>query len=128
MLKYFDKLFVRIYRWYAGIKGEGTPALSSILIISLFQAFNAMALIFFAGGVLHGRNWVVTRLEIVVLCIVLLAFDYVRIYRVIGFENILKRYDTKESRDVKVHPAVYFIASILLLVLLRLVGFYPDIQ
>lgn len=128
MLKYFDKLFVRIYNWYASFQGENTPALTSILVISLFQAFNLLALIFLVGGVLYRRNWVVTKLDIIILLVVMAAFDYIRIYRIIGFKAILERYNSSESRVVKLHPAIYFCASILLLGMLRLIGFYPQIQ
>jgi hypothetical protein len=128
MFGYFDKLFVRIYKWYESKQGENTPAVSTILLVSLFQVFNLMALIFLVGGVLYGRNWVITKLDIIILCIVMLAFDYIRIYKVIGFTAMLERHNSKESRAVKLHPALYFCASILLLVILRLIGFYPHIQ
>jgi len=128
MFRYFDKLFARISRWYASFQGEETPALTSMLVISLFQAFNVMAIIFLVGGVLYGRNWVITKLDIIVLLVVMLIFDYIRIYRIIGFQTMLERYHSKESRTVKLHPAIYFCASCLLLGLLRLIGFFPQMQ
>jgi len=99
-----------------------------MLVISLFQAFNVMAIIFLVGGVLYGRNWVITKLDIIVLLVVMLIFDYIRIYRIIGFQTMLERYHSKESRTVKLHPAIYFCASCLLLGLLRLIGFFPQMQ
>lgn len=46
---------------------------------------------------------------------------------IIGFKQLLKRYPTTESRAVKPHPAIYFCSSLVLLGILRLIGFYPDI-
>lgn len=128
MFIFFDKLFVRIYSWYASFQGENTPALTGILVISLFQAFNLMALIFFVGGVIYGRNWTITKLEIVTLLVVLAILDYIRIFRIVGFKTMLARYNSRESRAVKLHPAIYFCASILLLVILGTVGLFPHLQ
>ena len=127
MFAYFDKIFVRIYYWYISKNEEDIPALYSLLIVSLFQIFNLMALIFLIGGVVYGRNWTFSKLEIVVLCVIVLAVDYIRIYRIIGFKNVINRYSLKESRDVKLHPILYFCISILILVILRLIGLYPEI-
>lgn len=128
MISYFDKIFVRIYNQYVKWKDQGSADLTAILLISLFQCFNVMAFIFFIGGILHGRNWTFSKIEMVIVGLIVLAFDYIRIYRIIGFKAMLERYSTQESRKVSLHPIVYFILSILILVILRVIGLYPDIK
>src|SRR5216684_4120736 len=108
MFSYFDKLFVRIYLWYIAKKENDIPALYSILIISLFQTFNALAIIFLVGGIFYKRNWVFSKIEIILVAVLALAFDYIRIYRIIGFKAILARYSTQASRKVRLHPVMYF--------------------
>lgn len=128
MISYFDKIFVRIYNQYVKWKDQGSADLTAILLISLFQCFNAMAFIFFIGGILYGRNWTFSKIEISIVAVLILAFDYIRIYRIVGFKTLLNRYSTPESRKVSLHPVMYFILSILILVILRLIGFYPDVE
>jgi len=126
-MAYHDKLFAKIYFWYISKKENDIPALYSILLISLFQMFNVLAFIFLFGGIFYGRNWSFSKIEIIILSFAILLFDYVRIYQVIKFKTLIARYSTPESRKMSLHPVLYFALSILLLVILRLVGFYPDI-
>lgn len=128
MLIYFDKLFAKIYYWYIAKNEKNIPALYSILIISLFQAFNVLSLIFLIGGVMYKRNWTFTTVEIIFVMALTLAVDYIRFYRVIGFKLLVQKYYSQESRKVGFHPALYFLLSILVLVILRLAGLYPDIK
>ncbi|MFL9485562.1 hypothetical protein ACI6Q2_22465 [Chitinophagaceae bacterium LWZ2-11] len=125
MLTYFDKLFAGIYYWYISKKETDIPALYGLLVVSLFQAFNVFAIIFLIGGILYGRNWEFDNIKIIAIMVAVLAFDYVRIYKVIGFKNVISKYDTTESRQVKLSPILYYILSILILVILRLIGFFP---
>ena len=128
MLKYYDKLFVRIYYQYVAWKDEGSPDLTAILLISLFQAFNIIAVIFLGGSILWGRNWVFPKLGLIGVGLAALAFDYIRIYHVIGFKKFVDRYHTPESRKLRLHPVPYVIISLLILLVSRLLGLYPDIQ
>lgn len=128
MISYFDKFFVRIYYQYIKWKDQGSADLTAILVLSLFQTFNVLAVVFAVGDLWYRRNWGFSKIEMGIVGVIVLTFDYIRIYRIVGFKILLDRYSTSESRKASLHPLVYFFLSILILVILRIIGLYPEIN
>jgi hypothetical protein len=124
---YFEKVFVRIYHQYVVWKDETNPDVTAILLLSLFQTFNVLALIFLIGSIFNGINWTFSRIEMLGVGVLVLVADYIRIYRIVGLKTILAKYDTSEKRKLRLHPLLYFLISLCLLAILKMAGLCPNI-
>ena len=126
MFKYFDILFIRIYYQYIKWNDPGSPKLTSLLILSFFQSLNVFAIYFFIRGLTSVKSWIFTTLDILLVQISVLLIDYIRVFRIIGFAKLLSLYDRPEKRKVFLHPILYFILSILSLIVLRIFNLFPS--
>lgn len=128
MLKYFDILYVRIYWQYIKWKEADIPKLTSILVLSFFQSMNVLAVYFFIRSLFEREPWFFSKLQIIIIMVVVVLMDYVRIFKVIGFERLLKRYEDPSKRKVVLHPIIYFVVSIAMLFFLKLLNLFPQIR
>jgi hypothetical protein len=90
-------------------------------LVSLFQTLNILFLVILIIGLNKGRSWSIGKSEIIILSIIILAVNYIRIYKVLGIKNILEKYE--KNLGVFVHPIIYFILSIGALLIL-IIGFF----
>ena len=105
----------------------GIPKYTSILVISLFQSFNILSLYILINGLTNGSNWEISSLQIIGLQCTMLFLDYVRFYRVLSFEKLLQKFEEDENVTKHLHPAIYFIGTLILMVVLRLFNFFPEV-
>ena len=95
MLEFYDRLFISIYKLYTKEGKANRPAWISILLLSFFQSINILSVvfIFFLFG---------------------LIFNCARIYKIIGLQNLIERYPDYNCKQ-KIHPALYFVFSLIVL-------------
>jgi hypothetical protein len=128
MMKYFDIMFVRVFYQYKKWNDKASPALYSLLVLSFFQNMNILTGYFFLRSLLEKDRWSIHKLYIASLMALIFVIDYIRIYHIIGFDRLLKRYDTPLKRKLSIHPLIYFSISIGMLFLLSWLGLYPHIK
>jgi hypothetical protein len=125
VLNYFDKLFVRVYRQYQTWKEQDIPGIYALMVVSLFQAINLLFVITLIVGSQKGRDWSLSKGQLLVISLGILFFNAIRIYRSIGIEKMLTKY--QNNLRLPVHPVVYFLISLALLVLTRILKMFPHI-
>lgn len=125
MIIYFDKLFVRVYRQYIKWGEDDVPGVYALMVVSLFQAFNILAIIFLTIGISKGRAWNFDKLAVTGMTLVFLAFNYIRIYKLIGIKTFLEKY--QDNLRLTFHPILYFVVSLGMLIVLRILGMFPHI-
>jgi succinate dehydrogenase hydrophobic anchor subunit len=76
-------------------------------------------------SLIENKGWVLAIKEIIVIMFVVLLLDYIRIFKIIGFEKLLKQYEEPSKRKLFIHPIIYFIISFGLLWLLKLLNLFP---
>lgn len=128
MFKYFDVLFVRIYNQYIRWNERDIPKLYSILILSLFQSMNVLAIYFLVRSLFEKDVWVFPKLYVPIIMILIVIIDYIRIFKIIGFNKLVQRYEEPSKRKLVLHPVFYFIISIAILVFLRFLNLFPHIS
>jgi len=127
MFQYFDKLLIRTYFQYLKWNEKDIPKYKSILIISLFQSFNLVFIFFLIMGLIVGNRWKFPTYWMAVVMISVLCVNLLRL-KVLGFEKLVKRYNSPSIRKVKVHPVIYFGLSLGCLFLLKFIGLFPQIN
>jgi len=125
MLKYFDILLIRIYNQYISWGEKDIPKLTSMLVLSLFQSMNVLAIMFLIRSLIENKPWYFPKFYIVITMVLVLLMDYIRVFRIIGFDKLLQRYNEPFQRKVFLHPVLYFVLSISLLILLRFFNLFP---
>lgn len=127
VMEYFDLVFIKIYYQYIRWNDKSTPETSAILILSLFQGFNVLFFIFLIKGFLQKTDYDFSKINLLFVAFLVLLFNYIRIFRVIGFEKFISKYEAKRDIKLPIHPIFYFLISLILLVILRIFGFFPHI-
>ena len=127
MIKYFDIVFMRIYNQYIQWNERDIPKLYSILVLSFFQSMNVFAVYFLIRSLFEKNAWTFPKLYVPIIMILVVTLDYIRIFRIIGFDNLAQRYEEPSKRKLILHPVAYFIVSIAVLVFLRLLNLFPHI-
>lgn len=125
MIRFFDVLFIRTYKQYIKWKEKDVPGLYGLMVISLFQAFNILFFIVIIIGSSKGRNWSVSKAELTILSLIILAINAFRIYKIIGIKNLFTRYEN--NLHLIIHPIVYFVISLGALAVLRIINIFPHI-
>ena len=128
IFKYFDILFIRIYNQYIQWNEDDIPKLTSILILSFFQSMNVLAAYFFVRSLIEKDAWVFPKIYILPTMVLVLAIDYLRIFKIIGFNKLLLRYSEPSNRKLIFHPILYFVVSIAMLVILKVVDLFPHVS
>ena len=118
---------MRIYNQYIQWNERDIPKLYSILVLSFFQSMNVFAVYFLIRSLFEKNAWTFPKLYVPIIMILVVTLDYIRIFRIIGFDNLAQRYEEPSKRKLILHPVAYFIVSIAVLVFLRLLNLFPHI-
>ena len=126
MLKYFDLLFIKFYYWAISLNDKNTPQVSALILLSFLQYLNILFIFFLIKGGLDKNSWGVSILKILVICFSVLLLNYFRIFRIVGLKKFINKYEDLRYTKLLIHPVIYFLLSIALLVVLKLIGFFPS--
>ena len=126
MFKYFDLLFIRIYKQWVKWGEKDTPKLNSILTLSFFQAMNILAIYFFLRSLFEKDKWNIPKLHIIIIMALMLLLDYIFFFKIISFDKLLLRYNDNNGDKVILRPWLYILISILILIALRIFHLFPS--
>ncbi len=123
MITFYDIMFIRIYQLYIKYGEKDIPVYMSLLLLSLFETFNIFSILFIFIGILN-NGFTFSKFWIISICCSVMIFNSLRIYKVIGVGNLLRKYSAPRIRS-SIHPFYYFAASLTILLILRLLGIFP---
>ncbi|PWU01083.1 MAG: hypothetical protein C5B52_07835 [Bacteroidetes bacterium] len=122
-MRFFDLQLTKIYRFYIKYGEKDVPAYLSVLLLSLFQSFNLLSIIFIGISLTKGK-FSYTNFQIILTMLPVLIFNLVRLSRIGGVEKLNQKFKDSELQS-SLNPIVYFVLSLAILILLRIVGWFP---
>ena len=78
-------------------------------------------------GLIGKKDITYEKWKIFLVMIVILILDYIRFYKVKGITNLVQEYNDASNKN-RLNPIIYFILSIAYMVLLKFLGFIPNIS
>ena len=124
ILNFYDRLFVRIYKFYFKNCENDTPIWLSMFLMTLFQCFNVLSVMFLLLGIFSGKYFKFPIQAMLIVLLLDLFFNCIRTFKIIGFGNLIDKY-YNETNKGRLHPFGYFLLSLLILLTLRFFGFFP---
>jgi hypothetical protein len=96
MAKFFDYIFYSVYKAYVNWGEKDIPSVYALGVLTLFQFFS----LFGVSGVLiklAESNFRFQNQAIIISILILLGFNYIRIFKVIGKTEIVELWDNVPS-------------------------------
>ena len=115
---FLDFIFYRVYTKYIEWGESDIPGVYALCIITLFPCLNISSLIFFGVDILNIKPGSYDKISIIIGFLIVMVFNYFRIYKKIGLTNFLGKWDkTNKEKKNKLGNwmAVYFVLSVAIL-------------
>ena len=115
---FLDFIFYRVYTKYIEWGESDIPGVYALCIITLFPCLNISSLIFFGVDILNIKPGSYDKIWIIIGFLIVMVFNYFRIYKKIGLTNFLGKWDkTNKEKKNKLGNwmAVYFVLSVVIL-------------
>jgi len=97
MLELCDRLFINIFKMYKKQGETGLPVFTSIFVLSLIQSIMVTFVQFMLFSFIEGVSFDFLLPVLVITSILGLIYNYVRIYAIVGVDNLIKRYCCKKK-------------------------------
>ena len=115
---FFDFIFYRTYKQYIKWGELDIPDGYALCVITLFPCLNISSLLFFGINFFRVKSWDYNVWTILLFFLLVMFLNYQRVYKKIGLQNLIKRWDevdNRKKRQYRVWMLLYLILSMIVL-------------
>lgn len=99
MLELCDRLFINVFKLYKKHGETGLPVFTSIFVLSLLQGIMVTFVLFMLFSFIEGISFDFLVPVLIITSVLGLVYNYVRIYAIVGVDNLIKRYCCDKERS-----------------------------